>query len=302
MPRRAVLSEAQREALLSLPTSEIELVREWTLSPEDLDIIRRRRRSHNRLGFALQLCALRHPGRLLRPGELIAEAPLAFVAEQLGVDPSTLAGYAVRDATRYHQLTALRDAFGFRDLSLPIRADLQAWLLPVALATTSGADVTRLLVDELRRRRVVIPGASVVERMAAAAMLQAERYVAEQLTYGLNVAQRSGLDGLLELRSGTRLSQLAWVRQPAGALGHRAFAGLIERLEHLRSLDLHPKTAEGVHPERLRRLAQEGARLTAQHLAVLRPARRGAVLVATALETQVALTDEGRVDVRPAAR
>ena len=292
MPRRAVLSEAQREALLSLPTSEVELVREWTLSPKDLDIIRRRRRPHNRLGFALQLCALRYPGRLLRPGELIAEAPLAFVAEQLGVDPSTLAGYAVRDATRYHQLTALRDAFGFRDLSLPIRAELQAWLLPVALATTSGADVARLLVDELRRRRVVIPGASVVERMAATAMLQAERHVAEQLTRGLDVAQRTGLDGLLELRPGTRLSQLAWVRQPAGVLGHRAFAGLIERLKHLRSLDLDPRTAESVHPERLGRLAQEGARLTAQHLGILRPGRRRAVLVATALEAQVALTDE----------
>jgi len=57
MPRRAVLTEAQRDALLALPITEGELVRHWTLSPDDLAIVARRRRPANRLGFALQLCA-----------------------------------------------------------------------------------------------------------------------------------------------------------------------------------------------------------------------------------------------------
>lgn len=63
-----------------------------------------RRRSHNRLGFAVQLCALRYPGSLLRPGELIPTVPLAFVAEQLQVAPEVLAEYATRGPTRYEQL------------------------------------------------------------------------------------------------------------------------------------------------------------------------------------------------------
>ncbi|QPC88907.1 Tn3 family transposase (plasmid) [Mesorhizobium sp. NBSH29] len=50
--------------------------------------------------------------------------------------------------------------------------------------------------------------------------------------------------------------------------------------------------AEGVHPERLRQLAREGARLTAQHLAALSVSRRRAVLVATVLDTAVRLTDD----------
>ena len=83
MPRRAVLSDEQRAALLALPDDETLLVQHWTLSRDDLAIIVRRRRPHNRLGFAIQLCALRYPGRFLRPGELIPDTPLAFVAEQL---------------------------------------------------------------------------------------------------------------------------------------------------------------------------------------------------------------------------
>src|SRR3546814_1212509 len=86
-------------ALLALPDDETTLVQHWTLSEDDLAIIVRRRRPHNRLGFAIQLCALRYPGRLLRPGEFIPDTPLAFVAEQLQIAPEVLADYATRGPT-----------------------------------------------------------------------------------------------------------------------------------------------------------------------------------------------------------
>jgi hypothetical protein len=59
----------------------------------------------------------------------------------------------------------------------------------------------------------------------------------------------------------------------------------------LRSLQLDPTAAEGVHPERLRQLAREGARLSAQHLRAISPSRRRAILVATVLEAIPTLTD-----------
>jgi hypothetical protein len=49
----------------------------------------------------------------------------------------------------------------------------------------------------------------------------------------------------------------------------------------------------GVHPERLRKLAREGGRFTAQHLRALSPLRRRATLVATVLDTTARLTDDG---------
>src|SRR3546814_12002021 len=123
----------------------------WTLGTDDLRVIVSRRRPHNRLGFAIQLCALRYPGRLLRPGELIPHAPLAFVADQLDLDPRVLADYAVRGPTRYEQLDTLRDVFGFAQLIRPARTGLQTWLLPVALTTTSGAAPAAPLRDRTRR-------------------------------------------------------------------------------------------------------------------------------------------------------
>jgi TnpA family transposase len=292
MPRRAVLSDEQRAALLALPDDETLLIQHWTLSQDDLALIVRRRRPHNRLGFAIQLCALRYPGRLLRPGELIPHAPLVFVAEQLQVEPEVLADYAMRGPTRYEQLDALRDAFGFTPLGKPLRTTLQEWLLPVALTTTSGATLARVLLDECRRRRIIVPGISSVERMVAQALLDAERRIAEHLTQGLSGEQCNLLDALLLPRTGTNLSGLSWVRQPPGKPGRKMFAIVIERLTLLRAIGIDPDIAASVHPERLRRLCQEGARLTAQHVRTLQAARRRATLVATVLETVVTLTDD----------
>lgn len=114
MRRRRALTEAQLEALLALPVDEAGLIRHWTLNEVDRAVVEQCRGAHNQLGFALQLCAFRYPGCLLRPGETIPQAALQFIADQLHVDPTILAAYAVRTQTRREQLEALRREFGFR--------------------------------------------------------------------------------------------------------------------------------------------------------------------------------------------
>jgi TnpA family transposase len=75
VPRRTILTKCQRQSLFRLPDDAPTLLRHYVLSDEDLDRIRRCRRPRTRLGLALQLCALRYPGRLLQPSEAIPEGP-----------------------------------------------------------------------------------------------------------------------------------------------------------------------------------------------------------------------------------
>ena len=51
MPRRSILSAAERESLLALPDSKDDLIRHYTFNDTDLSIIRQRRGPANRLGF-----------------------------------------------------------------------------------------------------------------------------------------------------------------------------------------------------------------------------------------------------------
>src|ERR1700676_3413423 len=94
MPARLSLTKAQRDAVLTLPNTEEAFVRHYSFSGEDVEIMRRYRTSETRLAFALQLCVLRYPGRVLRQGEIMPMHLLAFIAEQVGVSPDAIGGFA----------------------------------------------------------------------------------------------------------------------------------------------------------------------------------------------------------------
>ena len=108
MAHRVVLTARQRAALFDLPTDEALLLRHYILSDEDIDFIRNRRRPENQIGIALQLCAFRYPGRLLRPGEVIPHAMSGFIPAQLGVKPHALLHYAERAHNRHEHPEATR--------------------------------------------------------------------------------------------------------------------------------------------------------------------------------------------------
>ena len=67
MPRRSLLSSEQHTRLFAIPTDSAQMARHYILSTDDLALIRTKRRAINRLGFAIQLCLLRHPGQGLGP-------------------------------------------------------------------------------------------------------------------------------------------------------------------------------------------------------------------------------------------
>src|SRR5437868_2724709 len=100
MTPRQLLSPQSRAALFDPPTDPAAIVRHYTFSPEDLTLIRQRRRDCNRLGFAVHLAYLRFPGRVIGIDEIPPADILSFTAQQLGIKPESLNKYAAREETR----------------------------------------------------------------------------------------------------------------------------------------------------------------------------------------------------------
>ncbi|WP_111467592.1 Tn3 family transposase [Cereibacter changlensis] len=191
MAHRTVLTDRQRAAIFDLPAVEAAMLHHYTLSDDDLEIIRARRRSHNRFGFALQLCALRYPGRLLGPGEVIPLAVSRFVAAQLGLKPDDLAGYATREETRHEHLAALREVYGYKMFAGRGSRDLKAWLNDAAEASRSNDDLARRFVEQCRATRTILPGVTIIERLCADALVAAERRTESQIAERLDDAMRT---------------------------------------------------------------------------------------------------------------
>ena len=291
MARRTILTPAQRAALLALPTDRADLARHYTLSEVELAVINRRRRAHNRLGFALQLCALRYPGRLLQPGERIPAPVAAFIAEQIGVQSGTLADYPFRENTRYEHSAALQDALGYRPFAGRPRQEIEAWLDQAAMLASSGSELAVGLRDELRRRRMIVPAVTTIERLCAAALVRAERKVLHDLVHDLDREQITRLEMLLTPRPEGGASWLAWVRQPTEEASAAAFTTTIERLDHVRAIGIEVSRALRVPRHHLLRLSREAERLPASHLRDLSVGRRRGILAAMVLELGPKLTD-----------
>jgi hypothetical protein len=175
MPRQELLTEPQRLVFNAPATDERGMVRHYTLSPEDLALINRRRGDPNRLGFALMLCFMRFPGRILQQGEQPPAALCAFVAEQLGLDPVQFGDYAERDQTRREHILEIQTALGLLPLTRSMYREIAVWLLPTALATHDGSMLVAAVLEELRTRRIVCPPRTTIERLGGTVRALARR-------------------------------------------------------------------------------------------------------------------------------
>ena len=117
MAKRKLLKDQDRRKLVDIPVDEDNLIRHYSLSLADRLEIELRRRNHNRLGFAIQLCLMRYPGRVVGAEETPPRAMLKYVADQIGAALDEFALYARRKETRRDHMARIIVASGDRQLS-----------------------------------------------------------------------------------------------------------------------------------------------------------------------------------------
>ena len=291
MPPRTLLSFEQRTRLFAIPSDSVEMARHYLLGAEDLALIRTKRRSINRLGFAIQLCLLRYPGLGMGPAEQPPEGMIAFVANQLAVPSAVFADYAQRDQTRREHAVELQRYLSLRSFGL---ADWRACLrvgADAAWATDRGEPVVQAMLTHLRANGVLLPTAAVLERIGLAARARARQKTFETLAAGLSESERDTLTGLLAVDPELRRSRFAWLRDYSESPAPSNIVALLDRLEYARGLKVDPARAGRIHAARLARLIDEGAIMTVQHIADLEPARRTAILTVQAASLETRLSD-----------
>lgn len=291
MPRRTILTDRQREALFALPTDEPTLLQHYVLSDTDLEHIRLRRRPQNRLGFALQLCAFRYPGRLLQPQELIPEPMLAFIGAQIGLTGDDLVGYGSREATRYQHSVALQRLYGYRPFEGQVRTEMISWLEEAAERARTNDQLAADFLVELRRRKIIVPGVSTVERLCADALVAAERRIATRVASRLDHSARSRLLALLSETADDRITQFVWLRHFEPGANSADINRLLDRLDMLREIDIDPSVLSDVPVHRIARLRRQSERYYADGLRELPEARRLAILAACAVEWRAMIAD-----------
>ena len=274
MPRPSLFSDAERVSLLRATQSEDELARHYTLNESDLALIRQRRGDDNRLGFAVQLCLLRFPGRGLTAGGIVEDAVVQWISHQLKVDAVCWPDYFSRSTTRREHLLELRSYLGLRPFGLKDYRQSRVFLVSTALQTDKALVLADTAVEEWRRLKVILPPVEVVERLVSEAITRANRQICAGLADPLSETQRAKLDRWLELKQGTRITWLSWLRQSPVKPNSRHMLEHIERLKELRTLGLPDGFGHQIHRNRLLKMAREGGQMTPQNLGKFENQRR----------------------------
>jgi hypothetical protein len=288
------LNPEQRHALTQIPTdlSDRDIARYYTFTEKERELINRRRRASNRLGFAVQLALLKFPGRTLMEVKEVPRAVLTAIAEQVDVPASAFTSYGERENTLYEHLDELRRECGFRACGWKEYLLVARSLLPDAMESDRPLPLIETALERLRTEGVLAPNIIYVERLVWVVLKIAERKLLRTLTGALTLEQRTRLDGLLHadtsIRGATRLS---WLRQPPGVASPKSIKRLVERLVFLRELSL-PALPTTLHQNRILQLAHKCSKYQAQPLLNLPQDRRQALLVTHLFELSQDLTDQ----------
>lgn len=197
MAGKTILTPGQRHALFDPPTEPDIVERLYTLGSNGLAEIFRRRRPANRIGFAVQLCYLRAPGRPLRADEIPPMPMLVLLAEQLACAVSDFALYADRLPTLREHRAQAEAWLGMRPFMTADRRALFDIAVEVATSTDRGGAIVAAMVQALRDNNVTLPASDTFERIALVARARARKSAYAGIVSELSAEQTHNLVRLL---------------------------------------------------------------------------------------------------------
>jgi TnpA family transposase len=276
------LTPAERERLSRFPEHipDDDLFVFFRLSDDDHGVINQQREDATRLGFALQLCALRYLGFAPDDLSLTPWEAVVYVARQLNVPPEAIEAYGHRIKTRTTHLQRVQSHVGFRRaLPLDFYA-VHTWLVDRALEHDKPTLLLQLTCEKLRRDQIVRPGITRLERLVAPARQQAHDETFRRLTPLLTEERMAWLDRLLIPDPETGRTLMNWLRKEATSHSAPQMVETLKKVTYLLDAGVASWDLSALNPNRVKWLAQLGWKAPTHQLQRMAPLRRHPILAA----------------------
>ncbi len=239
-----------------------------------------RRGDANRLGYAVQLALLRHPGTALAYLDPPVHSLVTWMAGQLDFPAAAFAEYARRPQTMTDHARQLAATLGLRSPTMAEVPPMTEAAAQAARGTDRGEPIAAAVVAALRAARIILPGSAVIERVAIAGRARARKRAADALLAGLSTSQLTKLDGLLAVDTLVSVTPFAWLKATPVAPKADHIRESLDRLHLVRDMELPAGTADRIHEDRLRQFVREGHASDARQLGRYSEHRRRATMAA----------------------
>ncbi|WP_420011431.1 Tn3 family transposase [Tateyamaria sp.] len=291
MARRQILTASLWSQLMAPPSEDREVAMHCTLTPDEIEAVAGKRTAAARLGYAVSLAYLRYPGRVRDVGEQPNNAMLAFLADQVDASASDLAVYDRRPQTRREHIAQIMARFGYQAFTRSLVRELVHWLTPSAGEDPRAEPLAISLIEELRRRRILIPARRTVELIVRHAFRRAENVRISALTRDLHPDHYVALRALIAPPESGEVSTLSWLKAAPKSASAKSIKAVFDRLMVVRAIGLPSSLRQNISTSALDSLAGEGLRITVQNLRRMAVPRLWAVLSTACLRLEEQLTD-----------
>lgn len=294
------LTEEQRAGygrFLAEPTSA-DLAQYFHLDDEDRRRIEFKRGEHNQLGFAIQLTAVRYLGRFL---EDVSKTPLVVLeclAQQLEISDTACINDYQDQRQRFRHVEEICQQYGYREFNDPIVGfRLTRWLYAQCW---TGTDRPSLLFERatswLLTHKVLLPGASVLERFIARLRQRVESRLWQYLIRSIPEHQQKKLEDLLQVPEESRYSWLDQLREGPTQISGPSLVRALERLDKIRSQGITLPAVGSIPPCRIAALARFASRSKVSAIIRL-PAQRRLATLAAFMHTLEASAQDDALDI-----
>ncbi|MED0951772.1 Tn3 family transposase [Bacillus mobilis] len=288
---RELLTPEQRHAFMKIPEDEWVLGTYYTFSKRDLEIINKRRREENRLGFAVQLAILRYPGWPYTHIKSIPDSFIHYISKQISSTPSSLSLYPQRENTLWDHLKEIRNEYDFVTFTLKEYRMTFRHLHQLALENGDAIHLLHECIDFLRKNKIILPAITTLERMVWEARAMAEKKLFNTVSHSLSNTQKEKLEEIIH-PSESNKTLLGWLKEPPGHPSSETFLKLIERLEYIWGIELETVKISHLHRNRLLQLSRLGSRYEPYAFRDFQENKRNSILTVYLLHLTQELTDK----------
>lgn len=288
-----LLTEEQRLEFtqISQNISKWEIVKYYTFSEFDIEIINRHRRDYNKLGFALQLGFIRNLGCSISNIDAVPISVLNYISDQLNVSILELDQYAKRENTRREHLQEIRDVYRYRNFTDKEFLSLQEEIFAHALENDNAISLMKIAISKLRKKNIILPGITVLEKAVNQARIKAEEHIFEIINNSLSKQQKLLMNTLINGEDEEAVTKLGWLRSDIGFPSPRTFIEIIDKLNKIRKLRLD-LNIKGLHRNRIHQLYRLGSKYEPHSFRRFDQSKRYAILAIYLHELSQTLIDK----------
>ncbi|MEO0887656.1 MAG: Tn3 family transposase [Cyanobacteria bacterium J06634_6] len=226
-----------------------ELIEQFTLMPSELALLPdeiTNATAHNRLGFAVLLKFFQVEGRFPQHVGEVPKAVAAFITQQLNLSEEDYRQYQWSGRTIKRHRSQIRAFLGFVPMTQSDQQQLKRWLIDEILPLGLSFEALKAQASgQLRKLKIEPPAAKELERLIRSAARLHERSFCKQIAAQLSAKTRTRINALLNTESPLedensqfRQSQLSYLKTDPGRLGLKSLLKEIEKLQHIRELEL----------------------------------------------------------------